>query len=132
MINIKLDQDKRGNVIFRANIDESHRDNRIIKRALFESRVTKGNTDFKYTIPMKYFWPILNNVDKEILEVSEESRTDFLEFSDEYEECYYYSYKATPAYMKRWRDEGCPPISRVELNMETLELNKKVVFERLI
>ena len=39
MINIKLDEDKRGKVIFRANIDECHKDNRILKRALFESRV---------------------------------------------------------------------------------------------
>ena len=60
MINIKLDENKRGKVIFRANIDECHKDNRILKRALFESRVVKD--EFKYNIPMKYFWPIINNI----------------------------------------------------------------------
>lgn len=132
MINIKLDEDKRGNVIFKADIDECHKDNKIIKRALFESRLLKEKSGFKYNIPMKYFWPILNNIDKEILKFNEESKLDFLEFSDEYEESYYYSYKATPIYMKKWRDEGCPPIYRICINIQTLELNKKVVFERLI
>ncbi|EGT3615389.1 hypothetical protein FHH43_03935 [Clostridium perfringens] len=130
MINIKLDEDKRGKVIFRANIDECHKDDRIIKRALFESKVV--NNEFKYNIPMKYFWPILSNMDKEILSLSEESKKEVLEFSDEYEEVYYYSYKATPAYMKKWREEGCPQIFKMTINPKDLSIDKKVIFERLI
>ncbi|ELC8441860.1 hypothetical protein QYB59_000866 [Clostridium perfringens] len=130
MINIKLDEDKRGKVIFRANIDECHKEDRILKRALFESRVV--NNEFKYNIPMKYFWPILNNMDKKILSLSEDSKKEVLEFADEYEEVYYYSYKATPAYMKKWREEGCPQIFKMTINPEDLSIEKKVIFERLI
>lgn len=130
MINIKLDEDKRGKVIFRANIDECHKEDRILKRALFESRVV--NNEFKYNIPMKYFWPILNNMDKKILSLSEDSKKEVLEFADEYEEVYYYSFKATPAYMKKWREEGCPQIFKMTINPEDLSIEKKVIFERLI
>lgn len=130
MINIKLDENKRGKVIFRANIDECHKDNRILKRALFESRVV--NNEFKYNIPMKYFWPIINNVHKELISLSEDSRLEVLEFSDEYEEVYYYNYKATPVYMKKWREEGCPPIFKITINPKDLSVEKKVIFERLI
>ncbi|HHD2751863.1 TPA: hypothetical protein ACOTG0_000619 [Clostridium perfringens] len=130
MINIKLDEDKRGKVIFRANIDECHKEDRILKRALFESRVV--NNEFKYNIPMKYFWPILNNMDKKILRLSEDSKKEVLEFADEYEEVYYYSFKATPAYMKKWREEGCPQIFKMTINPEDLSIEKKVIFERLI
>ena len=130
MINIKLDEDKRGKVIFRANIDECHKEDRILKRALFESRVV--NNKFKYNIPMKYFWPILNNMDKKILRLSEDSKKEVLEFADEYEEVYYYSFKATPAYMKKWREEGCPQIFKMTINPEDLSIEKKVIFERLI
>lgn len=130
MVNIKLDEDKRGKVIFRANIDECHKEDRILKRALFESRVV--NNEFKYNIPMKYFWPILNNMDKKILSLSEDSKKEVLEFADEYEEVYYYSFKATPAYMKKWREEGCPQIFKMTINPEDLSIEKKVIFERLI
>lgn len=130
MINIKLDEDKRGKVIFRANIDECHKEDRILKRALFESRVV--NNEFKYNIPMKYFWPILNNMDKKILSLSEDSKKEVLEFADEYEEVYYYSFKATPAYMRKWREEGCPQIFKMTINPEDLSIEKKVIFERLI
>lgn len=130
MINIKLDEDKRGKIIFRANIDECHKDNRVLKRALFESRVVKN--EFKYNIPMKYFWPILNNIDKKLISLNKDSKLEFLEFSDEYEEFYYYTYKATAVYMKRWREEGCPPIFKVTINPKDLSLKKRIVFERLI
>lgn len=132
MINIKLEEDKKGNVILKANVDEIHKENRIIKRALFESRVLKNSKEFKYIIPMKYFWPILSNVEKDIIKISDESKIEVLEFSDEYEESYYYSFKATVQYMKKWREEGCPPISRIKIELDNLELEKKVVFERLI
>lgn len=130
MINIKLDEDKRGNVIFRANINENLKENRILKRALFESREVKNN--FKYKIPMKYFWPIINNIDKDLIILSKDSKLEFLEFSDEYEEVYHYSYKATPAYMKKWREEGCPPIFKIFINLKDKTLEKKKIFERLI
>lgn len=130
MINIKLDEDKRGKVIFRANIDECHKEHRIIKRALFESR--EVNDIFRYKIPMKYFWPIINNIDSGVISLSDDSRFEVLEFSDEYEEMYYYSYKATPTYMKKWREEGCPQIFKITINPENLIIDKKVVFERLI
>ncbi|NGT26718.1 hypothetical protein G6Z19_08355, partial [Clostridium perfringens] len=61
-----------------------------------------------------------------------DSRLEVLEFSDEYEEVYYYNYKATPAYMKKWREEGCPPIFKITINPKDLSVEKKVIFERLI
>ncbi len=132
MINIKLDEDKRGNVVFKADIDDLHKENRIIKRALFESRIIKNRKEYKYTIPMKYLWPILSNVEKDIININNESKLEVLEFSDEYEEVYYYSFKATPSYMRKWREEGCPSISKIKIDLENLKLEKKVVFERLI
>lgn len=130
MINIKLDEDKRGKVIFRANIDEALKENRILKRALFESKVVKN--EFKYNIPMKYFWPIINNLDKSLISINKDSKLEVLEFSDEYEEIYYYNYKATPTYMKKWREEGCPPIFKITINLEDITVEKNIVFERLI
>ena len=116
--------------IYRIKNWKCNKENRILKRALFESRVVKN--EFKYNIPMKYFWPIINNVHKELINLSEDSRLEVLEFSDEYEEVYYYNYKATPAYMKKWREEGCPPIFKITINPKDLSVEKKIIFERLI
>ena len=34
--------------------------------------------------------------------------------------------------MKKWREEGCPPIFKITINPKDLSVEKKVIFERLI
>ena len=132
MINICLYEDKRGNILFKASIHDEHKDNLIIKRTLFESRIVKNNKKYPYIIPMKFLLPILNNFNKEYIRFSEDSLSEFLEFADEYEEKFYYTYKATSNYMRNWIEEGCPKIYKVRINMHEISISKEVAFERLI
>lgn len=132
MIRICLQNDKKGNIIFRALVDEDHRNNIIIKRSLFESRVIKTNKNFPYVIPMKFLLPIIRNFNKDKIEFCNSSLYEFLEFSDDYDEKFYYTYKASASYMKKWREEGCPKIYKVYINKEDLKVTKNIVFERII
>lgn len=132
MININLECDKRGNILFKAKVDEEHKENIIIKRCLFESRIVKSNKKFPYVIPMKFLLPILNNFNKEHITFNAESLNEFLEFADEYDEKFYYIYKANSTYMNKWIEEGCPKIYKVIINKEDLSVSKNVAFERLI
>lgn len=132
MVIIKLDLNKRGDINFRANITEQYKENIIIKRALFESKIKKGEKKFPYLIPMRFFIPIVNNLGKDNIKFEESSINEFLEFSDFYEEQTYYTGKATATYMKKWREEECPKIFKVIINKETLEIDKFVAFERLL
>ncbi|MGL5766613.1 MAG: hypothetical protein ACRCX8_13335, partial [Sarcina sp.] len=60
------------------------------------------------------------------------SLLSILEFSDEYEEKFYYTNKADSKYMKKWREEGCPTIFRITLDNEKIDINKEIAFERLL
>lgn len=132
MIRICLQSDKTGNIIFRALVDEEHRNNIIIKRSLFESKIVKTNKKFPYVIPMKFLLPIIRNFNKDKIEFSNGSLYEFLEFSDDYDEKFYYTYKASSNYMKKWREEGCPKIYKVYINKKDLKVTKNIVFERII
>ena len=132
MININLQCDKRGNILFKANVDETHKDNIIIKRCLFESKIVKSNKKFPYIIPMKFLLPILNNFNKDLIIFEKGGLNEFLEFADEYDENFYYIYKANSTYMNKWINEGCPKIYKVIINIEDLSVSKNVAFERLI
>jgi hypothetical protein len=33
--------------------------------------------------------------------------------------------------MKKWREEGCPNIFKIEINKETLEVKKEIVFKKI-
>ncbi|MGL5615462.1 MAG: hypothetical protein ACRDD2_04425 [Sarcina sp.] len=129
MIKIKLEINKRGEINFRANVEGELKENTILKRALFEANKVKSKKEYPYLIPMRFLLPIINNIEKEKIELSKESIEEFLEFSDYYEEKTYYAGKATATYMKKWREEDCPKIFKVTINKETLEINKFVAFE---
>lgn len=132
MLEIKIESDNKGALKFRANVDEKLKDNMIIKRAIFESRIIKSNKKYPYIIPMKFFIPLIRNISNEFIKLDSESVVSFLEFSDEYEEEIYYNEKATAVYMKKWRDEGCPEIFKIIVDRESLNISKEVVFRRLI
>lgn len=132
MFKIKLENDRRGNLKFRAKIDEKLKENIIIKRAIFESKIIKSNKEYDYLIPMKFFIPIIKNLDKDLIKIDKDSVNSFLEFSDDYEEVFYYAALATSAYMKKWRDENCPKIYKIKIDKIKVELQKEIAFERLL
>lgn len=132
MMKFKIESTANGELKFRANISEDMKDNIIIKRALFESKIIKSNPKYPYLIPIKYFFPITRNLKSENLKFDEESIDIFFEFSDEYEERFFYAAKATARYLKKWREEGCPKIYKIKIDKESGEIKKDFSFERLI
>lgn len=128
MIYIFLENDKRGNIVFKAKIDDYIKENKMIKRILMESKFLKKES--LYNIPMKFLLPLLNNFPKEQLKIDSKSLNTFLEFSDEYDENFYYIYKANSKYMNKWIENGCPKIYKTTINKENLDISKSVAFER--
>ena len=132
MLKFKIESDKLGTLKFRADISEDLKENLIVKRLLFESKIVKSNKKYLYIIPIKYLLPVIQNVPSELLIMDEESIDNFLEFSDEYDEIFYYAAKATSGYMKKWREESCPRIFKVIIEKDTMKVSKEIAFERLI
>ena len=94
-----------------------------------EGKEIKGH--FKYEIPIRFLVPIVNNLPKERLKLDRHSKESFLEFSDRYDERYFYSFEVTPKYMRKWREEECPNIFKIEINPETMELSKEIIFKKI-
>lgn len=130
MIRVKIDKNKKGEPNFKLNYKKLEaREERFLKRAIMEGREIKGS--FKYEIPLRFFMPILKNVNKEKLKIDRYSKSVFYEFSDRYDEKYYYSFDINAKYMKKWREEECPEIFKVEIDSETMELKKEVIFRKI-
>lgn len=130
MIYIFLENDKRGNIVFKAKVDDKLKDNKIIKRILMESKFLKKES--VYNIPMKFLLPLLKNFPKEYLNINKDSLNTFLEFSDEYDENFYYIHKPNSKYMNKWIENGCPKIYKTTINKEDLSIFKSVAFERIL
>ncbi|WP_160683447.1 hypothetical protein [Clostridium sp. C2-6-12] len=130
MIKIKLEKNKSGKIIFKLKIDEKDKDNVLFKRALMESKSLKEKARYDYEVPLRFFIPICNNVDKENLKLDKKSILSYLEFSDYYDQNYYTDTEATAKYMKKWREEGCPEIYKITINEESYEITKEVIFKR--
>lgn len=130
MIRVKLQCNKSGKIIFKLKADEKDKKNILLKRALMEGKVLKGNSRFNYEVPLRFFYPICNNINKKDLEIDKRSLSMYLEFSDYYDENYYTEVKATPRYMKKWREEGCPDIYKITVDIETNEIKKEVAFKK--
>ena len=94
-----------------------------------EGKEIKGM--FKYEIPLRFFTPIFNNFDKENIKIDRYSKVEYLEFSDFYDERYFYSFEITPKYMKKWREEGCPNIFKIQIDVETKEVKKEIIFKKI-
>ena len=130
MIKVKIDKNKRGEPIFKLGYKElEEKEVRFLKRAIMEGKEIKGM--FKYEIPLRFFTPIFNNFDKENIKIDRYSKVEYLEFSDFYDERYFYSFEITPKYMKKWREEGCPNIFKIQIDVETKEVKKEIIFKKI-
>lgn len=130
MIKVKLEKNKSGKIIFKLKIDDTNKENVLFKRVLMESRVMKGKSTYDYEVPLRFFMPICNNIDKENLKLDKKSILSYLEFSDCYDENYYMDIDATAKYMKKWREEGCPDIYRITIDQDNYDIKKELAFKK--
>ncbi|OOM76267.1 hypothetical protein CLPUN_27680 [Clostridium puniceum] len=130
MIKVKLKKNKSGKIIFELKIDDEDKENVLFRRALMEAKILKEKSRYDYEVPLRFFIPICNNVDKENLKLDKKSLLSYLEFSDYYDQNYYTDTEATAKYMRKWREEGCPNIYRITIDEESYEIKKEVAFKR--
>ena len=130
MIKVKLEKNKSGKIIFKLKINDADKANVLFKRALMESKIIKGKSMYDYEVPLRFFIPICNNIDKENLKLDKKSILSYLEFSDCYDENYYTDVDATAKYMKKWREEGCPDIYRITIDQDNYDIKKEVAFKK--
>lgn len=130
MIRIKIDKNKAGEPVFKINIkEEQQKKYAFLKRALMEGKEIKGR--YNYELCMKYFLPIFNNLDKSDVKIDAKSIDSFLEFSDYIDEKFYYSLIATPKFMRIWREENCPNIYKVCIDIDNLSVHKSIAFKQI-
>ncbi len=130
MIKVKIEKNRLNEPIFKLGFKKlNDKEERFLKRALIEGKEISGT--YKYEIPLKYFVPIMNNIDKENIKLDRYSKLSFLEFSDDFDEKYFYILEANAKYMKKWREEGCPNIFKIEINRDTLEIKKEIIFKKI-
>lgn len=130
MIKIKIDKNKREQPSFKIHADKEDREKYLfLKRALMEAKSIKGI--YEYEVPLKYFLPIINNLKKEDFHIDEKSIEYYFEFSDEYEGEFFYTCKATAAYMKLWREEACPEIFKVRIDFKDKKAEKIIAFKKI-
>ena len=130
MIKVKIEKNRLNEPIFKLGFKKlNDKEERFLKRALIEGKEISGT--YKYEIPLKYFVPIMNNIDKENIKLDRYSKLSFLEFSDDFDEKYFYILEANAKYMKKWREEGCPNIFKIEINKDTLEIKKEIIFKKI-
>ena len=130
MIKVKIEKNRLNEPIFKLGFKKlNDKEERFLKRALIEGKEISGT--YKYEIPLKYFVPIMNNIDKENIKLDRYSKLSFLEFSDDFDENYFYILEANAKYMKKLREEGCPNIFKIEINKDTLEIKKEIIFKKI-
>lgn len=130
MIKVKLEADKRNKPLFKIHIKENELEKyKFLKRALMESKSIKGR--YNYQVPLRFFEPIINNIPCDEIVIDKKSILFYLEFSDDYDEKYYYKTQADAPYMKKWREEGCPNIYKVNLDLENNKISKEIAFQKL-
>lgn len=130
MIKIKLEFGKNKKIVFKAKIDEKERGSVLFRRALIEGKPIKNNRLYNYEIPLRYFIPICNNMKKEELVLDKRSILSYFEFSDYYDANYYTEVNATPSYMRKWRQEGCPDIYKITIDRDSFEIKKEIAFKK--
>ena len=128
MIKIKIEEKRNLNFIFKVAITNDDISNdRILKRLLMEGKKIRG--EYTYEIPLRFLLPILNNYNKDNIEIDNESIVEFFQFSDIYDEKYYYTTKVNDKYMQLWISEQCPHIYKVSINRESKEVNYRIAFK---
>ncbi|WP_354092554.1 hypothetical protein [Clostridium gasigenes] len=86
---------------------------------------------YNYEVPLRYFIPIFNNLPKENLLIDKNSILSYLEFSDDFDEKYYYTLTANAKYMRLWREENCPNIYKVSINIDSMSIEKEIAFQKV-
>lgn len=130
MIKIKLQKSKNKEPILKLGIKDKDLDSyKFLKRSLMDGKKTKGI--YNYEVPLRYFIPIFNNIDKENLIIDKNSILTYLEFSDDFDEKYYYTLILDVKYMKSWRMENCPNIYRISIKLDDLTIEKEVAFKKV-
>lgn len=129
MIKIKVEEGKNNVPLFKLSLREEDLEKyKFLKRPLMESKKIKSH--YKYLIPIRYLFPIVNNIRNEDKTIDEDT-IDFLEFWDDFEEKEFTSTIATAKFMKLWRKENCPNIFKIHINRETLLVEKEIVFKKI-
>ncbi|GAA0085353.1 hypothetical protein UT300007_17920 [Clostridium sp. CTA-7] len=130
MIKFKIQKDKNEEPIFKIRIKNEELVNYpFLKRAIIEAKKIKGR--YNYQVPLRYFVPLVNNINKDNLCIDKDSKLEFFEFWDDFEEKYYASLTATPKFMKLWREEKCPNIFKIKIDIENLTLSKEIAFKKI-
>ncbi|WP_315077979.1 hypothetical protein [uncultured Clostridium sp.] len=128
MIIIKLEKNKKRQIIFKIKFTDGEENKLFFKRAIIEGKKIKG--DFDYQVPLRFFIPIVKNINKKDILLDKDSLLSYLEFSDIYDENYYNEIQATPNYMKKWREECCPEIYKVTIDKENCNIEKEIIFNK--
>jgi hypothetical protein len=126
-MNLKVNKNKRGLLFLELYIKEEEKDT-FIKRLILEGKKKDKN---KYVLPLKYLYPLFKNSKNSDVELEMSSIKEFLEFSDEYEEIYYYKEKADAIYMRLWRENNCPYIYKYTLDVSNNQISKQICFQKL-
>lgn len=124
---LKVNKNKRGLLFLELYIKEEEKDT-FIKRLILEGKKKDKN---KYLLPLKYLYPLFKNSKNSDVELEMSSIKEFLEFSDEYEENYYYKEKADAIYMRLWRENNCPYIYKYTLDLSNNQISKQICFQKL-
>ncbi|WP_252236926.1 hypothetical protein [Clostridium sp. CH2] len=128
MIIIKLEKNKKRQIIFKIKFTDGEENKLFFKRAIIEGKKIKG--DFDYQVPLRFFIPIVKNINKKDILLDKYSLLSYLEFSDMYDQNYYNEIQATPNYMKKWREEGCPEIYKVTIDKDNCNIEKEIIFNK--
>ncbi|MDR5586227.1 MULTISPECIES: hypothetical protein [Clostridium] len=128
MVIVKLEKNKKRQIIFKIKFTDGEENKLFFKRAIIEGKKIKGN--FDYQVPLRFFIPIVKNINKKDILLDKDSLLCYLEFSDMYDQNYYNETQATPNYMKRWREEGCPEIYKVTIDKDNCNIEKEIIFNK--
>ena len=129
MLKLKIEKSKKNEPILKINsksLDENEL--KFLKRVLIEGKEVKGI--YNYIIPIRFLIPIVS-INKENIKIDRYSKLTYFEFSDIYDENYYYTFEVTPKYMRKWREEACPDIFKISLDKNTCQISKEIVFKKI-
>lgn len=124
---LKVEKNKRGNLFLELTVEEEEKDT-FVTRVILEGKKISDN---RYFIPLKYLYPLFKNIRSGKVILDPSSILEFLEFSDDYEENYYYKEKADASYMKLWRENSCPVIYKYTIDYVDNNVNKQICFQKV-
>lgn len=130
MIKILIEKTKKNEPVFKIKVNDKEVEKyRMLRAPLFQSIKIKG--EYNYKVPIRFFEPIINNIPPEDIKIDKKSINSYLEFSDEYDEKYYYTTEPNASYMTKWRSEGCPNIFKVKIDINRSIISKEVAFKKV-